>query len=236
MARDEALLLAVENGACDAALRLYGWSAPTVSLGAFQRFDELTALPASLKRLSVVRRPTGGGAILHDMELTYCLVLPRKLLPRAGAGHLYLLVHDAIAEALRSVGINAALRQPPAGKDSAAARALSQRGQFWCFARQYSFDVLANGLKIAGSAQKRTAAAVLQHGSIILANRFGEHPAADLNRYETSTLDRLAEHLAAAICRRLSLHAEPDRWQPQEISIAARISEKYNSQAWLRRR
>ena len=74
MAVDEALLLdASENGS--ASLRFYGWNAPTLSLGYFQRYDDRD-LHAASRDCAVVRRQTGGGAILHDRELTYSLVLP----------------------------------------------------------------------------------------------------------------------------------------------------------------
>ena len=78
MARDEALLSRVGRGASVPTLRLYQWDPPTVSLGYFQKYAEYECLGPPAGGLPVVRRQTGGGAILHDLELTYSLTLPRR--------------------------------------------------------------------------------------------------------------------------------------------------------------
>ena len=84
MAVDEALLLdAAENGI--ATLRFYEWSEPTLSLGYFQRYDDRYSHAAS-RDCAIVRRQTGGGAILHDRELTYSLTLPASHRNRAPVG------------------------------------------------------------------------------------------------------------------------------------------------------
>src|SRR5262245_51344899 len=75
MARDEALLRACELTG-DAVVRFYAWSAPTISLGYFQDYAEFEQLEPPAGDLDVVRRTTGGGAILHDLELTYSIVMP----------------------------------------------------------------------------------------------------------------------------------------------------------------
>src|SRR5690242_18095105 len=77
MAIDEALLESAAGGG-PLTLRFYQWSEPTLSLGYFQRYEDRSLHPASLD-CPIVRRPTGGGAILHDKELTYSLALPGKL-------------------------------------------------------------------------------------------------------------------------------------------------------------
>src|SRR5580765_2945407 len=73
MARDESLLESVGRGESPPTLRLYQWSPAAISLGYFQDYAEFEALPAPAGTLAVVRRQTGGGAILHDLELTYSL-------------------------------------------------------------------------------------------------------------------------------------------------------------------
>src|SRR5262245_54465723 len=93
MARDEALLYS--DAARPAALRLYGWTPPTISLGYFQASEEVRSLPAEVRGLAVVRRPTGGGAILHDREVTYCLILTDDhALARRAPADLYRVVHE----------------------------------------------------------------------------------------------------------------------------------------------
>src|SRR5512143_2318320 len=93
MARDEHLLhsAAVQP----AAVRIYAWDPPTISLGYFQRFGEVARQPAEIRALALVRRLTGGGAILHDREITYCLVVDDSLpVARQSPIALYRLVHE----------------------------------------------------------------------------------------------------------------------------------------------
>ena len=93
MARDEHLLHSAPLR--PAVLRLYAWTPPTISLGYFQRYADVAGLPADLRDLPVVRRITGGGAILHDREVTYSLVLDNSV-PVATQTPLalYQLVHE----------------------------------------------------------------------------------------------------------------------------------------------
>src|SRR3954454_7619680 len=75
MAWDEALLDAVNNEPTTAVLRTYGWAEPTLSLGYFQRFAAAEADPR-FQDAAIVRRPTGGGALWHELEITYALIVP----------------------------------------------------------------------------------------------------------------------------------------------------------------
>ncbi len=106
MARDEALLAQVGDGISPPTLRLYQWDPPTISLGYFQRYADYESLPSPAGELAVVRRQTGGGAILHDLELTYSLALPlaHPLLAK-GPSKLYEVAHDAIIACLAELGI-----------------------------------------------------------------------------------------------------------------------------------
>ena len=163
MAVDETLLeWAAERGGC--AWRFYQWSEPTLSLGYFQAFDadaekdaEKSCVPVS----AVVRRLTGGGAILHDRELTYSLVVPAGHALAARRETLYDAVHRSLIETLAGFGVTAVLCAP-------IRRALLAPILFLCFQRRASGDVLVGQTKIAGSAQRRRRGAVLQHGSVLL--------------------------------------------------------------------
>ncbi len=156
MAFDEALL---ESAAAEgiASLRFYEWSQPTLSLGYFQAAADRQQHPAS-SNCPLVRRASGGGAILHDRELTYSLAMPAAD-PSAGkAEALYFTVHEALAGALESLGIKTQLcrsARPRIGPEA-----------FLCFRRRAIGDLLIGDVKIAGSAQRRQA--ILQHGSILM--------------------------------------------------------------------
>ncbi len=110
MAVDEALLEEVRL--LGPTLRLYMWSPATLSLGYFQAWEDRRLHPPSLS-CPVVRRPTGGGAILHDAELTYALVLPAEDPWAKARERLYFAVHGVIASALRRWGVEATVYQPP---------------------------------------------------------------------------------------------------------------------------
>lgn len=165
MARDHALLDFVDADPSRAVLRTYAWTEPTLSLGYFQRVEQLRENPiwAGLAR---VRRPSGGGAIWHRNELTYALVVPRTH-PLAGRpSDLYRAVHAAFVTLLRDQGHDAH-RRGRDDLDSASPQPLPR--PFLCFHDHDPEDVLVGPHKVVGSAQRRRPSAVLQHGSLLLA-------------------------------------------------------------------
>ena len=138
-------------------LRTYGWSTPTLSLGYFQSSADRQQHPPSLG-CPWVRRATGGGAILHDREVTYALAVPQSG-QRGFCQALYDGVHQALVDELQARGV-------PATRHAAAPSPPPL--PFLCFQRRAIGDVLLNGEKILGSAQRRSADAVVQHGSLLL--------------------------------------------------------------------
>ncbi len=173
-------------------LRLYQWSQPTVSLGYFQSFDERRTFP-SLANARWVRRVTGGGAILHDREITYSIAVPSMQSTKGPANELYESVHRSIVNWLHRIGIPAHLhRDPePAGvsippgatrsnfnssstQNQPAPQADNCRRQecesFLCFERRSAVDVVVSGSKILGSAQRRSKWGLLQHGSFLISS------------------------------------------------------------------
>jgi lipoate-protein ligase A len=200
----DALLLerAAERGV--SSCRWYQWSGPTISLGYFQ-----TGLPAELQSrfggLPVVRRLTGGGAILHHHELTYSLALAAAHPLCADPRQLYDRVHEAVIGELRRVGV-------PVGLRGASLPELGEN--YLCFARGDSFDVVCEGFKVLGSAQRRRRGAVLQHGSLLWARSewAPEFPGiCDLAqvRVDAETLQRnLREVLAGALGGEFAEEAE----------------------------
>ena len=230
MARDEALLEGVGAGQSPPTLRFYQWSPPTISLGYFQHYAEYEALPPPAGELDVVRRQTGGGAILHDRELTYSITLPNDhtLLAR-GPLKLYELAHDALIDVLRTVSV-------PAARDGETDGSGAARGPFFCFARRHKLDVLIGPDKLAGSAQRRTREAILQHGSIVLERRFEQQPAAALASLATMPAEDLAGRMTEAIRRLTGLECTPGDWLRAELAAAERLRAKYAGDEWTRRR
>lgn len=170
MAADECLAAAAQdrNGL---VVRIYGWESTTISLGAFQRQADARACDA-IAGLPVVRRPSGGGAIVHGSDLTYAAAVPKHHPWGAAPQALYDALHGAMVAEFTSHGIDAALCQTGSGDGDGA--------PFFCFDRRSVGDVVSGagtgGIKLMGSAQRRLAGAVVQHGSLLL--RQNEHVAA----------------------------------------------------------
>jgi lipoate-protein ligase A len=157
MAVDEALLeSAVAGGPC--TVRWYRWDRPTLSLGYFQTAEDVPDHPR-LAGLPVVRRLTGGGAIVHHLELTYSCTLPAGHKLARDTRRLYHSVHEQIIRVLGNFGFAATLR---------GMREARLAHNFLCFARGDDFDVVMGENKVLGSAQRRRKGAVLQHGSLLL--------------------------------------------------------------------
>jgi lipoate-protein ligase A len=160
MAVDEALLASAAKGA-PPTLRLYAWSGPWLSLGHAQRFDDAALAACRRAGVEVVRRVTGGRAVLHGADLTYAVTAPESALP-AGLDASYRVLSDALLAALRELGVDAE-------RAAAGPVALADAHGFDCFAEAANDELCVGGRKLAGNAQRRAGGALLQHGSIRLA-------------------------------------------------------------------
>ncbi len=161
MATDEALF----DAACTSGvpvLRFYGWTPATASLGFAQRASEaLDFTEMDRRHVAWVRRPTGGRAVLHDMEVTYSVSVPQSdPLYALGLEASYEWICGPIVAALLAVGVSAALA--PHGSTGFVSTS--------CFTAPGTTDIVAGERKIVGSAQMRTRDGFLQHGSVILKN------------------------------------------------------------------
>jgi lipoate-protein ligase A len=252
MAVDEALLLDAAAGGA-ATLRFYQWSEPTLSLGYFQRYEDRCQHAAS-RDCAVVRRQTGGGAILHDRELTYSLTLPATHRLAKQGLQLYALVHDAVIAELAST-LNL-LAQRLGAREYPQPNQPSRDEPFLCFERRTSGDVLlvadrrssqpehpqrsvTADPKILGSAQRRHHGAILQHGSLLLARS----PAApdlpgigDIAGVEIPVAE-LSTGLSARLAQALQVEWTMSRLPPRLESIARDVANhKYGAAAWTKRR
>jgi lipoate-protein ligase A len=163
MALDEALLESVAAGRSLPTLRLYGWSPPTVTLGYFQRVESSVNLE-SCRNLGfdVVRRVTGGRAVLHDREVTYAVISPERcaLFP-GGVLENYRVIARVLQQTLDSFGLTTFLAP---GRSRGSNGSGAQHSA--CFTAPATHELLHAGCKVTGSAQKRHGSAFLQHGSI----------------------------------------------------------------------
>ena len=164
MAIDEAVFRKNIRGESPPTLRFYGWQSPALSIGYFQDYRKEVDDEACRKfGVEVVRRPTGGKAVLHERELTYAVVAGAEtgLFP-PDILKTYLVIGRCLAAGLAGVGIRAEMkedgRRPPDGALPSA-----------CFSFSSRYELLVGGRKICGSAQMRSQGAFLQHGSLLTA-------------------------------------------------------------------
>jgi lipoate-protein ligase A len=230
MAVDETLLeTATDEGGF--TLRFYRWQQPTLSLGYFQQYDDRLKHNAS-HDCAAVRRQTGGGAILHDREITYSFIVPPGHQLAIKHITLYETIHNTLIDVLADYGIHASLCRN-AGRENA------QNQPFLCFQRRSPGDVLVSDIKIAGSAQRRFKGAVLQHGSVLLARS----PAAPELRgiAETAAIllsfNQMAQAWSSMLGKKLSLHLESAVLTDSQQRHASELArKKYDSADWTRRR
>lgn len=202
---DLALLERVEaSPAALTVVRFYAWSRPSVSLGKHQ--DSARAIDSDFCRragIEVVRRPTGGRAVLHDDELTYSVISnDRHRFPAGSVGEAYHAIAQALLTGIARLGIDVELaprspKSPQAPRASAGAPRPDP-----CFASPSRHELLHRRRKLAGSAQRRLRRSFLQHGSIPLAIDYGRMAAAlgcseSLLRSTMTSLSRAAGRAVA---------------------------------------
>jgi lipoyl(octanoyl) transferase len=245
MAIDEALLRSRLAGDGPPTVRFFGWAPPAVSLGYGQALDAAVDLAACARLgLGLVRRPTGGSAILHEapaFEVTYSVVARGADFP--GADDLletYRVLGTGLAAGLRRLG--AAVEVVPLVRTRRGATPT------FCFARTGSYEIAARGRKLVGSAQRRQGGGFLQHGSILLdaepARLRAVFPGVEDPLAEVTTLaavlgrrpgfDEVVAALAAGLGEALGPLA-PGGLSPAEAALAERlVAEKYGSDEWTR--
>jgi lipoate-protein ligase A len=251
MARDEALLRAVGIGDAPVTLRLYAWNPPTLSLGFGQPLNDADLRHLDARGWGLVRRMTGGRAILHTDELTYSLTVPAGHSLAAGSViESYRRISGALAAAVRSLGVAPqAERATERGGGSAV-----------CFETPSHYELTINGRKLVGSAQARKFGGLLQHGALPLTGDLGRivdglafpdeaarATARAAVRARATTLSEAAGRivtwaaaaaaLVGAIERVFDVVLVPSVWTAEEASVADTLERDiYATPAWTARR
>ncbi|HEY6070596.1 MAG TPA: hypothetical protein VIU85_04405 [Chthoniobacterales bacterium] len=208
MAIDEALL----ETASAPTIRFYRWDHPALSFGYFGRLSDVEK-----EKRDIVRRWTGGGIVLHGDDLTYSIVIPAS---DAAFGESSMSIYEQVHRAIQiTLGSQAKLATVAAVSDRRDQNqsAIGDRRYNECFANPVKADVMIDGTKIAGAAQRRTRRGLLQQGSIQNIDLAPD--------FEKS----LAGHLSQNCIERTIEQAHVER--AQQIA-----TEKYAAAAWLRRR
>jgi lipoate-protein ligase A len=223
MALDEALLSTAVAGA--ASLRFYCWSQPTLSLGYFQpHAPALQAVPG----IPWVRRATGGAALVHHHELTYALAVPPGRAWQPLGQSWICAFHHAVRLALVELGIEAHL----ATQEHKASDAL-------CFLHHTPGDLILGSHKVAGSAQKKSHGAMLQHGGILLKRSLHapQLPGIIDLTGRALTIEGLQGAITSAFLKATGWVGEPSELTPHELREAERLrEERYRSEEWNNRR
>jgi lipoyl(octanoyl) transferase len=244
MALDHAL--ATSLGPDEAVLRLYGWATPTVSFGRNEPAVASYEPDQAVQRgIEVVRRPTGGRAVLHDAEVTYAVVVPQRAM--GGARDTYVQINRGLVAALAALGapVRVATEGVTAALDAGP-----------CFQIPVDGEVTALGHKLVGSAQARIDGALLQHGSIILSGdqsrlsllRRPDAAAGPKDRdvVHSATLEALIGPVTPGeVMDAVTYEMEhavggswaPEGYRPEELNAAAHVEEtRYRLSEWTWRR
>jgi lipoate-protein ligase A len=204
MAFDEAMLEVAQ----EPWLRVYHWREPTISFGFSQ---PSSAIPMQRRLWPAVRRWTGGGVVEHDGDWTYTLAVPARVsLGDQTAGDTYRWIHEAMILALEDSGISGCSLQPQSTGD----------GMGVCFSEPSRFDVVWNGRKIAGAAQRRSKTGLLHQGTV--------QPLRPPAGFEVS--------FARALSEKVTLMGQDDAVLLLAQSAERLAAEKYGTTSWLENR
>jgi lipoate-protein ligase A len=252
MAVDEAILQAIGDEVVPPTLRLYAWFPPCLSLGYAQPIEDVDLSALHEHGWDIVRRPTGGRAILHTDELTYSVIGPLNE-PRLAGSLLksYHVLSSALLDALHRLGA-----QAQASPEAASLPGDSDQGPV-CFEVPSNYEITVDGKKLIGSAQARRKEGVLQHGSLPLQGDLGRitqvlkfrdeqtrQKAAGRIWQRATTLERAigrwvewqstAQAFREAFEHTLNLELLPAQLTQGETQAAEKlVQEKYSRPAWI---
>ena len=239
MALDQAILVTHANGKCLPTLRIYQWSPPAISLGYFQRRHGIDLAACRRLGIDVIRRSTGGRAVLHFGDLTYSVVAGTNDGMPSSVTAAYRLICEGLLAAFRDLGFQAELR---------SLSAKSPRSDI-CFLTSTVGDILHEGRKFVGSAQTWYGSSMLQHGSIILEPYFelwlslqGGRRVRSIDYEETlkrkmtsvkeilgrvPATDEIAATIRNGMTRVLGIEFGAGKLSSEELALASKIASQY---------
>jgi lipoate-protein ligase A len=244
MALDEAISDAVRKKISPPTLRLYGWDRPSLSIGYFQKISDVDLKYCEARDYPVVRRLTGGRAILHDSELTYSFTCSNvSPIFNGSLSEDYTVISNALLHALKTAGAEA--------KASFIKKRRNDYRNPACFKTVSFGEITVNGKKVIGSAQKRYRDGFLQHGSIVFDFDAKELCAvlkgnsiedfrgmgALRNSLPSLTINKLSLNVKEAFEYTLRMKLISDKPSAHELKLAEELqSNKYSSNEWNSKR
>jgi lipoate-protein ligase A len=253
MALDEAILESTASGESPPTLRLYSWSPPCLSLGNAQPISQIDVDRLNEFSWDIVRRSTGGRAILHTDELTYSVTAPLEDSNFEGGilqGYKY--ISSGLIGALTLLGLEVEIQ-------SEVVLSEQERSQPVCFELPSSYEITVNEKKLLGSAQLRRKGGVLQHGTLPLCGDIGriclvlhyddeDHRSRCHERVQerASTLeacightiswDKVANAMIQGFTKSLGMNFEEAEFTERELTRAEELlQERYENRSWTER-
>jgi len=240
MAIDEAVMIALRDDRSSPVLRIYKWSPPTITIGYFQPAADINFVKCEKDGIGVVRRLTGGRAVLHHEELTYSILFTEEDFSPFRKRELFLFIARCLLESLTLLGINSRISEKTRGSLKSPN----------CFAApaQYEIESISEG-KLIGSAQVIKDGVVLQHGAIPITGSYsniGKYLNCENHSFKTAlSLNQVSdqpvreEELLISLKRGFAKHLplEEGTLTTFELASAERLREsKYSQQKWMFRK
>jgi len=240
MAIDEAVMIALRDDRSSPVLRIYKWSPPTITIGYFQPAADINFVKCEKDGIGVVRRLTGGRAVLHHEELTYSILFTEEDFSPFRKRELFLFIARCLLESLTLLGINSRISEKTRGSLKSPN----------CFAApaQYEIESISEG-KLIGSAQVIKDGVVLQHGAIPITGSYsniGKYLNCENHSFKTAlSLNQVSdqpvreEELLSSLKRGFAKHLplEEGTLTAFELASAERLREsKYSQQKWMFRK
>ena len=244
MAIDEALYLLADSP----VLRFYTWQKPTLSLGFFQEYKRVVRESFLMhNNIDVVRRITGGRAVLHQFEVTYALAGPLKdHFANKSLQETYRLIAEALNAGLKALGVPESFFS----QDASRPEAMRESRLPQCFVAVSRYEIAQDARKIIGSAQKRSRDRFVQHGSILLDFNVAYQNGCILNsdsQIEKKvaplkpmlgrdiSLAEVVKHFTGAFEAQFQIKTEPSELHKNEQDLIRSLEQTYRSPEWTER-